>query len=152
VDKRGGPTLSKVLRGLELLQTHGVEFNVLCTVNAANQDHPLEVYRYFREELGAKFIQFIPIVERDNETGFQEGDSVTDRSVDSDAWGRFMIAVFDEWVTRDVGTVFMQTFDAALASWMHLPASVCVFAETCGNAVGAGTQRRPVFVRPLRRA
>ena len=135
VDKRGNPTFDKVRRGLELLKAHNVEFNVLCTVNAANQHHGRDVYRYFRDDLGARFIQFIPIVERDNETGFQEGDQVTDRSVEADAWGRFMVAVFDEWVVRDVGTVFVQTFDAALASWMHLPASVCVFAETCGNAV-----------------
>jgi uncharacterized protein len=135
VDKRGNPTFEKVRRGLEFLQAHNVEFNVLCTVNAANQDHGLDVYRYFRDDLGARFIQFIPIVERDNETGFQEGDRVTERSVDPDAFGRFLIAVFDEWVVHDVGTVFVQTFDAALASWMHLPASVCVFAETCGSAV-----------------
>jgi len=108
---------------------------VLCTVNAANQEHGLDVYSYFRDDLGVRYIQFIPIVERDNETGFQEGDRVTERSVDPDAWGRFMIDVFDEWVVADVGTVFVQSFDAALASWMGLPASVCVFAETCGNAV-----------------
>ena len=135
VDKRGNPSSSKVLRGLELLQSHHVEFNVLCTVNAANQHRPVDVYRYFRDDLGARFVQFIPIVERDNESGFQEGDTVTDRSVDPDAWGDFLIGVFDEWVTRDVGTVFVQTFDAALASWMQLPASVCIFGETCGNAV-----------------
>ncbi|HMK12814.1 MAG TPA: anaerobic sulfatase maturase [Acidimicrobiales bacterium] len=135
VDKRGNPTSAKVSRGLELLRAHGVEFNVLCTVNAANQDHGLEVYRYFRDELGARFIQFIPIVERDNDTGFQEGDQVTDRSVAPEAFGRFLTSVFDEWVVRDIGTVFVQAFDAALASWLHLPASVCVFAETCGKAV-----------------
>ena len=135
VDKRGGPTFERVHRGLELLRSHDVEFNVLCTVNGANQDHPLDVYRFFRDDLAVRFIQFIPIVERDNETGYQEGHTVTDRSVDPEAWGRFLTAVFDEWVTRDVGTVFVQTFDAALASWMHVPASVCVFGETCGNAV-----------------
>jgi uncharacterized protein len=108
---------------------------VLCTVNAANQEHGRDVYRYFRDDLGASFIQFIPIVERDNETGFQEGDRVTDRSVDPDAFGQFLIAVFDEWITHDVGTVFVQAFDAALASWLHLPATVCVFAGTCGSAV-----------------
>jgi uncharacterized protein len=134
-DKKGNPTLSKVLRGYELLRAHDVDTNILCTVNAANQHHPLEVYRYLRDDLGATFIQFIPIVERDNETGFQEGDQVTDRSVDPGAWGRFTTGVFDEWVRRDVGTVFVQLFDAALASWMGLPAAVCVFAETCGNAV-----------------
>ena len=135
VDKRGNPSSSKVLRGLSLLQQHDVDFNVLCTVNAANQDHPLEVYRYFRDELGAKFIQFIAIVERDNDTGFQQGDQVTGRSVDPDAWGRFLIAVFDEWLRHDVGDVFVSHFDAALASWVGVPPALCIFAETCGDAV-----------------
>jgi uncharacterized protein len=135
VDKRGGPTFQRVMRGLELLQRHEVDVNVLCAVNAANQDRPLDVYRFFRDELGARHVQLIPIVERDNDTGFQEGDTVTDRSVDPDAWGRFLISVFDEWVTRDVGTVFVSHFDAALASWLGVQPALCIFGETCGNAV-----------------
>ena len=124
-----------MLRGLQLLKKHGVDFNILCTVSAANQHAPLEVYRYFRDDLEARFIQFIPIVERENETGFQEGDEVTDRSVDPLAWGRFLIAVFDEWLPRDVGSVFVSQFDAALASWLGVPPALCVFAETCGKAL-----------------
>ena len=135
VDKRGGPTSDKVLRGLALLQAHGVDVNVLCTVHAANQDRPLNVYRYFRDDLGLTFIQFIPIVERVNETGYQEGDTVTDRSVDPVAWGAFLEAVFDEWVVRDVGTVYVQMFDAALASWCDLPSTLCIFRKTCGDAL-----------------
>ncbi len=135
VDKRGAPTSERVLTGLRLMQRHGVDVNVLCTVHAANQGHPLEVYRYFRDELGCAFIQFIPIVERVNETGFQEGDTVTDRSVDPVAWGSFLEVVFDEWVRRDVGTVFVQLFDAALASWCELPSTLCIFRETCGDAL-----------------
>jgi len=135
VDKRGAPTFDKVMRGLELLVRHGVDWNVLATVHAANQDHPLEVYRFLRDDLGARFVQLIPIVERDNDTGFQEGDTVTDRSVDPDAWGRFLIAVFDEWLRHDVGRVFVSHFDAALASWLGVPPAMCVFRETCGDAV-----------------
>lgn len=135
VDKRGAPTFDKVRRGWDLLRAHGVDTNVLCTVHAANQHAPLEVYRFFRDDLGARHVQFIPIVERENDTGFQEGDTVTDRSVDPQAWGRFLVAVFDEWLVRDVGTVFVQMFDAALASWLDLPATMCIFSETCGNAV-----------------
>ena len=135
VDKKGRPTFDRVMRGHQLLVQHDVDYNVLCTVNAANQDHPLEVYRFFRDELKARYIQFIPIVERDNETGFQEGDTVTDRSVGPVTWGRFLNAVFDEWVGRDVGAVFVPTFEAALASWLGVPPALCVFAETCGNAV-----------------
>ncbi len=122
-------------RGYELLQRHNVDTNILCTVNSANQDHPLEVYRYLRNDLAATFIQFIPIVERDNDTGFQEGDRVTYRSVHPGAWGGFMIGVFDEWVRRDVGTVYVQHFDAALASWLGMSPSLCLFSETCGNAL-----------------
>jgi len=135
VDKRGNPSSDKVLRGLRLLKRHNVDFNILCTVNAANQDHPLEVYRYFRDDLGASFLQFIAIVERDNETGFQEGNRVTERSVDPDAWGRFLISVFDEWLRHDVGKVFISHFDAALASWLGVTPAMCIFGETCGNAV-----------------
>ena len=135
VDKRGEPTSAKVLRGLELLKKHGVDVNVLCTVNEANQDHPLEVYRYVRDELDVQHLQLIPIVERDNDTGFQEGDTVTSRSVDPEKWGAFLVAIFDEWVVRDVGTVFVQMFDAALAAWLDLPSSMCIFRETCGDAL-----------------
>ena len=135
VDKRGQATSAKVLRGLELLRAHRVDVNVLCTVNAANQYHPLDVYRYFRDVLGIEHIQFIPIVERDNDTGFQEGDVVTDRSVDPTAWGEFLATIFDEWVGRDVGKVFVQMFDSALASWLDLPSSMCLFRETCGDAL-----------------
>jgi uncharacterized protein len=138
VDKGGAPTFQKVLRAARLLQEHKVEFNILTTVNAANADHPLEVYRYLRGEVGTRFIQFIPIVERINEQGeigFQEGSQVSERSVKSEQWGTFLITIFDEWVRRDVGTVFIQMFDAALASWYGAPPALCIFAETCGNAL-----------------
>lgn len=135
VDKRANPTFDKVMAGLDLLKRHEVDFNVLCTVNSANQDHPLEVYRFLRDEAGAHHLQFIPIVERTSGSVTTPTDTVTDRSVDPAAWGRFMISIFDEWVVRDVGTVFVQMFDAALAAWMDLPASLCIFAETCGDAV-----------------
>jgi uncharacterized protein len=113
VDKKGRPTADRVLAGVELMKRHDVDFNILCTVHAANQDHPTDVYRFFRDDLGARFVQLIPIVERDNDTGFQEGDTVTEKSVDPVAWGEFLIAVFDDWVRADVGTVFVSMFDAA---------------------------------------
>ena len=134
VDKKGQPTFDGVMKGLHLLQEHKVEFNILATVHAANEDHPLEVYRFFRDELGAQFIQFIPIVVRDNETGFQEGDTATDASVKAEQYGRFLSAILDDWVQRDVGRVYVQMFDLALAAWVGQPASACVFAPTCGAA------------------
>ncbi len=135
VDKGGRPSSARVLRGLEYLKKHDVDVNILCTVHAANGDHPREVYRYFRDDLEAQFIQFIAIVERDNETGFQEGDTVTDRSVGAEQYGQFLSSVFDEWVRRDVGSVFVQIFDIALAAWVGAPPALCVFSPTCGTAL-----------------
>ena len=127
-DKGGRPTFDRVMAGLALLREHGVEFNILATVHAANADRPIEVYRFLRDEVDARFIQFIPIVQR-------EGGGVSARSVVAEQFGRFLIAVFDEWVRRDVGRVFVQIFDVALAAWVGAPPGLCVFDETCGNAL-----------------
>ena len=134
-DKGGRPTFERVLRGVEVLKRHRVEFNVLTCVNATNAPYPLDVYRFLRDEIGAAFIQFIPIVERDNATGFQEGSAITPRTVTGEQYGRFLIGVFDEWVRRDVGRVFVQIFDMALAAWSGQRPGLCVFEETCGVAL-----------------
>ncbi|MDG6256617.1 MAG: anaerobic sulfatase maturase [Methanomicrobiaceae archaeon] len=128
VDRRGEGTFARVMRGLGRLQEHGVEYNILCAVHAANGDHPLDIYRFFRDDVGARFVQFIPIVDR-------EGDTATDRSVRPAQWGRFLCTVFDEWVRRDVGEMFVQHFDTALAAWVGHPPGLCTFAHTCGAAV-----------------
>jgi len=135
VDKGGKPTFDHVMAGVALLKQHGVDFNILATVHAANADHPLEVYRFLRDEVGASFIQFIPIVELDNDTGFQEGDKVAERSVAGRQYGDFLIAIFDEWVRRDVGRVFVQIFDVALTAWLGQRPGLCIFEETCGTAL-----------------
>ncbi len=127
-DRASQPTFDRVMRGLRLLQEHGVEYNILATVHAANAGHPLEVYRFLRDEAGARFIQFIPIVER-------QGDGLSPRSVGSRAYGEFLIGVFDEWLRRDVGTVFVQVFDVCLAAWLGVRPGLCVFEETCGLAL-----------------
>jgi uncharacterized protein len=135
VDKGGKGTFDKVMRGLRLLQKHGVEYNILTTVNRVNADYPLEVYRFMRDEVGTSWIQFIPVIERVNPDGFNiynVGDTVTPRSVLPEQFGRFLIRVFDEWIHRDVGEMFVQTFEAAARSWMGLPTGMCVFEETCG--------------------
>ena len=153
VDKSGAPTFSRVVQTARLMQEREVEFNVLCTVHSANVGYPVRVYRFFRDELKTNFIQFIPVVERTTpellaiaNEGWgdrnhhrplytQQGQLVTDRSVKPDDWGKFLIAIFDEWVANDVGEMFIQLFESAVASWMGLPASLCIFAETCGNAL-----------------
>jgi len=131
-DKGGKGTFEGASRAARILRKHRVEFNILCTVNSFNGDYPLDVYRFFRDELVANYIQFIPIVERDNENGFQEGNRVTERSVKPKQWGRFQIEIFDEWVKRDVGRTFVLNFDGALAGWLGRAGTVCVFGPTCG--------------------
>lgn len=151
VDKGGKPTSHRVLKGLDVLKSHGVDWNVLTTIHAVNGDHGGEVYRYLRDELGASFIQFIPIVERatpetlpiaDEGWGsgvharplyVQDGALVTHRSVTPEQYGRFLIDVFEEWVRSDIGTVYVQMFDTALANWYGEPGGMCVHAETCGQ-------------------
>jgi sulfatase maturation enzyme AslB (radical SAM superfamily) len=138
LDNKGGQgSFDQVMQGWRALASRNVDVNILCTVHNANGDHPLEVYRFFRDEIGAKYVQFIPIVERVTsellpianmgwgERGsdprplyITEGHHVTDRSVGSEQWGRFLIEIFDEWIRFDVGKVFVQMFDAALASWV----------------------------------
>jgi len=135
VDKGGNPTFDRVMAGLAILKKHRVEFNILTTVHAANVEHGVAVYRALRDEIGTQFMQFIPIVERDNATGFQEGEQVTDRSLTGEQYGRFLISIFDEWVRRDVGRVFVQIFDVALAAWSGERPGLCIFEETCGHAM-----------------
>jgi uncharacterized protein len=135
VDKKGEGSFDRVMKGLSLLQKHGVEYNVLTTVNRVNADHPLDVYRFLRDEAGTDWIQFIPVVERINEgerTLYQKGDTVSDRSVQPEQFGSFLSLIFDEWVRNDVGRVFVQTFEASARRWMGLPSGMCVFEETCG--------------------
>lgn len=139
VDKGGKPTFDRVMRGLRILQKHGVELNILTTVNRANGDHPLDVYRFLRDDANATWMQFIPIVERINTDGrtiCQEGSAVSDRSVLPEQYGAFLATIFDEWVRKDVGRVFVQTFEASARNWIGMPSSgICVFNETCGLAV-----------------
>ena len=157
VHKGGSGSFDRVMRGWEALRRHEVDVNILCTVHAANADHPVEVYRFFRDELGARatphgplFIQFIPIVERATPESLpranqgwgqrpggkrplytQTGHLVTRRSVKPKQYGDFLIGVFEEWVRRDVGEVYVQVFDVTLGSYVgeHY---LCIFAPTCG--------------------
>jgi uncharacterized protein len=153
VNKGGAGSFDQVIRGWELLRAHEVDCNVLCTVHAANADHPVEVYRFFRDELRASFVQFLPIVERATLQSLpivnqgwgktadgrrplyrQAGSVVSERSVGGAQYGRFLGAIFDEWVRHDVGKVFVQTFDVALGSWLGQH-SLCIVSPTCGNAL-----------------
>jgi len=153
VDKGGKGSFDRVMAGLGHLQEHEVDWNALTTIHVANQDRGREVYRFLRDDCGARFMQFIPIVERatpqtlpianegwgakvlDRPLYTQEGDLVTERSISPRGYGRFLIDVFEEWVRRDVGEVYVQMFDVALANWVGEPPSLCVHSETCGLAL-----------------
>jgi len=133
-DKGGKSVFGRVVRAARLMKKHGVEFNILCTVNAANSRSPLDVYRFFRDELGARYIQLIPIVERENDTGEQAGTRLTARSVEPAQYGRFLIAIFDEWARRDVGEVFVTFFDSVLAAYVYGEPTLCALRRECGDA------------------
>ena len=134
-DAGGRPVFDRVVAAARCLQEHGAAFNVLCTVNAANAGHPLEVYRFFRDGLGGRFIQLIPIVEVETPAAGGRPGTVTARSVQPDDYGRFLSAIFDEWLRRDVGEMFVQTFDGVLASYLRGTSSLCIFQPTCGEGV-----------------
>ena len=145
VDKGGQPTFDRVMRGIEILKRYGVEFNTLTTVHRGNADAPLEVYRFLREH-GSGFIQFIPIVERIASQitsdglqliapSFDGAAKVAPWSVEPEQFGRFLCTIFDEWVRRDVGKVFVQLFDVCLEIWTGRAASLCVFRRQCGSAL-----------------
>lgn len=145
VDKGGQGTHGRVMRGLAALKRHGVEFNTLTTVHRKNGDHPLEVYRFLREH-GSGHIQFIPIVERVAQhttqhgmnlvtPDFPEAAMVSPWSVGPRQFGRFLCAIFDEWVRNDVGRTFVQLFDVSLEMWCGMQASLCIFRPTCGGAM-----------------
>lgn len=128
VDNQGNGTFDRVMHAISLLKKHAVEFNVLCCVHAKSKSG-LEIYRFFRDEVGARFVQFIPVVEK------SDGGAVTAQSVKPQQWGQFLIDVFDEWVHNDVGEVFVLLFDWTLASWMGLASPACIFQSTCGRAL-----------------
>ncbi len=128
-DKQGRPSHEQVVRGIRYLQAHQVDYNILCVVNEHNAQKPVEIYNYIKS-LDVDFIQFIPIVEH-----FGNGDHVSPRSVGAKQYGQFLSAIFDEWVQKDVGRIFVQIFDIALEAWLGYNPSLCIFNETCGSAL-----------------
>ena len=141
------------MRGLNVLQKHGVEFNTLTCVNAETVKHPVEIYQFLKG-IGSQYIQFIPIVEREVDTAAAklgldhaappdllqpppsgEAPTMSAFTVPAEAYGDFLTKIFDEWIQRDVGTVFVQLFDVALGKWLGMDGGLCYFSETCGRAL-----------------
>lgn len=153
VDKGQKPTFDRVMAGREILKKHKVDFNTLTVVNRKNSREPLKVYEFLRR-FGSGFMQFIPLVEREapaeNPRGLtlaeppvldgSDGNVVADTritpwSLRPDHYGEFLVAIFDEWVRRDVGSVFVQLFDVTLGNWAGQPGGLCLFSERCGAAL-----------------
>ena len=141
-NKADAPSFHKVMRGIELLKKHGVEYNCMAVVNDYNADYPLEFYQFFKD-IGCEFLQFTPIVERLKENGPSSTSlaSAKDKeaevapfSVSPKQWGNFLCTIFDEWVKKDVGKIFIQIFDSTLANWVGEQPGVCTMAKTCGHA------------------
>ena len=138
----GAPSFHKVMRGINLLKKHGVEWNALAVVNDFNADYPLDFYNFFKE-IECRYIQFTPIVERiirhDDGRNLASpadvpGAPLADFSVSPEQWGEFLCTIFDEWVKNDVGQYFIQLFDSTLANWAGVQPGVCSMARTCGHA------------------
>ena len=151
VDRKGGPTFGKVMKGLSLLQKHQVEYNVLSSVTKEASEAALEVYRFLKKS-GVQFIQFIPIVERNPDEGARalglrhgmppDANRQVSRSLDITPWsveplsyGDFLVQIFDEWIRNDVGATFVMNFEWSLASWLGLPATICIFSKACGDSL-----------------
>lgn len=140
--RQGKPSFHQVMRGINLLNKHGVEWNALAVVNDFNAGYPLDFYHFFKE-IDCHYLQFTPIVERIlphsdgrhlaavDEHG---GDKLASFSVTPEDWGNFLCAIFDEWVRHDVGDYFVQLFDATLANWTGEQPGICTLAKTCGHA------------------
>ncbi|MCD8261198.1 MAG: anaerobic sulfatase-maturation protein [Bacteroides sp.] len=141
-NKQGIPSFRKVMQGIHLLNKHGVEWNALAVINDYNADYPLEFYRFFRE-IGCRYIQFSPVVERkvSRPDGLslasyrqQDEGEMTEHSVTPEQWGHFLCTLFDEWIKKDVGSYYIQLFDATLANWVGQEPGVCTLAKSCGHA------------------
>jgi len=129
VDKGGRPTFERVMQGGEVLKRHGVEFNTLSVIHRESARRPLEVYEFLKE-MGSTHMQFIPLVER-----LGESEEASPASVCAGDYGSFLTGIWDHWIRHDVGRIYVQLFDVALGIWLGRPADLCLFRETCGEAL-----------------
>ena len=136
----GGPSFRNVIRGIDILNRHAVEWNALAVANRLNGDHPLSFYRFFKN-IGCRYIQVTPVVERlaHHDDGRQLASLVDEGqlapfSIRPKQWGNFLCTIFDEWVRHDVSMFFINIFDATLANWVGVAPGLCTMAKQCGHA------------------
>jgi len=156
VAKDGKPTFDKVFGAAQMLHRHRVPFNTLSVIHRVNARKPLDVYRFLKNDVRPREMQFIPCVEPkvfrnvapqrwDLETlPVQDSAAahpgtpnsiVTDWSVDPDEWGYFLCKIWDDWYRRDIGRVFVNHFENAVAVWMGKDSQMCIYHEFCGKGV-----------------
>ena len=145
--KGGAPTFGQVMRAVGLLRDFGVEYNTLSVVNRMCEGRGAEIYRFFRDTVGSRYMQFLPVAEhvvRPSDGGRPriappdaEGAATAPWSIGARDYGDFLCDVFDRWVVSDVGERFVQLFDATLAAYMNVPAGLCTMCETCGGTLAA---------------
>ena len=136
----GGPSFRNVIRGIDILNRHAVEWNALAVANRLNGDHPLSFYRFFKN-IGCRYIQVTPVVERlaHHDDGRQLASLVDEGqlapfSIRPKQWGNFLCTIFDEWVRHDVSMFFINIFDATLSNWVGVAPGLCTMAKHCGHA------------------
>ncbi len=143
--KGGKPTFERVVESVREMEIFGVEYNTLSVVNSLSEGRGAEIYRFFRDTIRSRYMQFLPAVEHviDKEGHHRplivspstEGARLAEWSVSAKGYGDFLCDIFDEWVIRDVGQCFVQMFDATLAGWCGVQPGVCSMGETCGDAL-----------------
>lgn len=137
----GKGSFQKVLNGIRLLNKHGVEWNAMAVVNAKNVKDAATFYNFFKS-INCHFIQFTPIVERlvPHADGRclasvnEQTQTMSPLSVTPEEWGAFLCNLFDLWIKEDVGTYYIQMFDATLANWVGQTPGLCTLSKSCGHA------------------
>ena len=133
------------MQTIGMFQRSGVEYNTLSVVNRLCEGRGGEIYRFFRDTVHSKYMQFLPAVEHViDKPDFhrplivspdREGARLAEWSVTPAGYGQFLCDIFDEWVVSDVGRCYVQMFDATLAQWCGVQPGVCSMGETCGDAL-----------------
>ncbi|MBR3035920.1 MAG: anaerobic sulfatase maturase [Lachnospiraceae bacterium] len=137
-DLGGKGTYSLVKAAVERCIRAGIRPDLLCTVNAESVKDPLRVYRALRD-LGTGWIQFIPIVVKQEDGPVRAKNApdvgLSKESVTPEQYGRFLITIFDEWITHDIGTMEVQFFAEIAQVLAGHQASLCWMQKTCGRVL-----------------
>jgi len=158
--KGGRPTFERVMRTIEMFQRSGVEYNTLSVVNRLCEGRGGEIYRFFRDTVHSRYMQFLPAVEHVvDKPGFhrplivspdREGARLAEWSVTAKGYGGFLCDVFDVWVVSDVGRTFVSDVRRDAGPVVRRAPGRLLDGRDVRRRAGRRAQRRRLFVRPLR--